>query len=98
MAKAGRGSCSLVVENKDLRSTVIMALQRADEPQYSNTFVKFTPQPEMPYTSLGNISGDKFELFRNEALIVAGVLKAEIFSSIHVELGSEPHPVTKKAL
>jgi hypothetical protein len=98
VAKAGRGSCSLVIENKDLRSTVIMALQRADEPQYSNTFVKFTPQPEMPYTSLGNISGDKFELFRNEALIVAGVMKADIFNAINVELGSDPQPVTKKAL
>ena len=75
-----------------------MALQRADEPQYSNTFVKFTPQPEMPYTSLGNISGDKFELFRNDALIVAGVMKATVFNAINVELGSDPHPVTKMAL
>jgi hypothetical protein len=98
VASAGRGSCSLVADNKDLRLTVVMALQRADEPQYSNTFVKFTPQPHMPYTSLGNISGDKFELFRNDALIVGGVMKAAIFNSIHVELGSEPHPITKKAL
>ena len=79
VASAGRGSCSLVFENKDLRSTVIMALQRADEPQYSNTFVRFTPQPQMPYTSLGNISGDKFEIFRNDALIVGGLMKADIF-------------------
>ena len=52
----------------------------------------------MPYTSLGNISGDKFEIFRNDALIVAGVMKTDIFQAIQVELGSEPHPVTKKAL
>jgi hypothetical protein len=52
----------------------------------------------MPYTSLGNISGDKFEIFRNDSLIVAGVMKTDIFQAINVELGSEPHPVTKKAL
>ncbi len=52
----------------------------------------------MPYTSLGNISGDKFEMFRNDAFIVAGVMNADIFKAIHVELGSEPHSVTKKAL
>ena len=52
----------------------------------------------MPYTSLGNISGDKFEIFRNDSFIVAGVMKAAIFQDIQVELGSDPHPVTKKAL
>ena len=52
----------------------------------------------MPYTSIGNISGDKFEIFRNDPFIVAGVMKTDIFQSIRVELGSEPHPVTKKAL
>jgi len=36
VAKAGRGICSLIPENKDLRSIVISALARADEPSYSN--------------------------------------------------------------
>jgi hypothetical protein len=45
VAKAGKGFCSLVVENKDLNSIVVQSLARADEPQYSNTMVKITPQP-----------------------------------------------------
>ena len=74
VAKAGKGSCSLVVENKDLRSTVIQALARADEPQYSNTTVKITPQLDHIFTSVGTL-GDSFEIFRNDAYIAMGVLK-----------------------
>ena len=43
VAAAGKGSCSLVVENKDLNSIVVQSLARADEPQYSNTSIRIIP-------------------------------------------------------
>lgn len=85
VARAGRGTCSLVVENKDLRSIVVKALARADEPQYSHCKLTFSPSLDFPNSSLGSTNpSDGFEMFRNDAFIAYGILKVSEFEKLSV--------------
>ena len=53
VASAGRGTCSLVRENKDLKSQVIIALQRAQHPSYTGVRLTINEKPK--------ISGNSFQ-------------------------------------
>ena len=52
VAKQGRGSYSLVTENKDLKSIVIKSLARAKDPSFSNCKFNFSPTPVIKANNL----------------------------------------------
>ena len=80
VARVGLGTCSLVRESKDLRSIVIQALARAQEPQYSNCKVKFSPALQMASNSMGPMdSSDGFEIFRHDSFMAFGIVKLDQF-------------------
>lgn len=79
-ARAGKGTCSLVADSKDLRAQVVQALARAQEPQYSNCKVRFSPELTLPSNSMSADLSAGFEIFRHDAFLAFGIVKESDFN------------------
>ena len=85
MAKAGRGSHSLVSDNSsDLNGLVIKALSRAIEPSLKNCKLSWFGE---------NI--DCGEVFRNQLCTFFKIIPKEKFNSLKVDFSCEEDPITK---
>jgi len=73
-------------------------LVNADEPYYNKTTVNIEPKPLLSYNSMGSITGDPFEIYRNNGFVALGIMKAKKFKDLKITLGSEPHYITQNAL
>ena len=82
MAKQGRGSYSLVTDNKDLKSIVIRSLARAKDPSFSNCKFNFTPTPIIKANNMKLSFEDTskgYELFRNEIFLFLAIVNKQDF-------------------
>lgn len=107
VAKAGDGTCSIVMDNSELKSIVIQALGRANEPQYSNVQMKITDsqsgsQHQLDLAAFNNSSAyslsDKFSLYRNYMLVFFAIVSKAQFEALQVSFTSEKHPLTGLSL
>ena len=98
VAKAGDGTCSIVMDNSELKSIVIQALGRANEPQYSNVQMKITDsscgsQHQLDLAAFNNSSAyslsDKFSLYRNDMLVFFAIVSKAQFEALQVSFTSE---------
>ena len=88
VAKAGRGSHSLVLDNSnELNSKVILALARAFEPSLKGCKLVFGDKQE-----------ELNEVFRNQTLYRSALMSKEEFSKIKFEFSSQLDPVTKEPI
>jgi len=85
VAKAGRGSHSLVSDNSsDLNGLVIKALSRAIEPSLKNCKLSWFGE-----------SIDCGEVFRNQLCTFFKIIPREKFDSLKVDFSCEEDPITK---
>ncbi|CDW72219.1 UNKNOWN [Stylonychia lemnae] len=100
VARKGRGSCSLVLENKDLKTIVIQALGRAKDPSYSNFKLYLAPQASICVNNMKhdftNTTG--IELFRNEIFLMLSIVSKKDFSKLKLKASSDIHPVSNKGI
>ncbi|CDW72325.1 UNKNOWN [Stylonychia lemnae] len=100
VAKQGRGSCSLVLDNTDLSAIVILALGRAKDPSYSNCKFTLSPNPiittnNMKHKFSGSVG---YELFRNEIFLLLSIIPKSEFSQLKLKASSDIHPVSNKGI
>ncbi|CDW74212.1 UNKNOWN [Stylonychia lemnae] len=96
----GRGSFSMVAENKDLKSMVITALSRAKDPSYSNCKFSLNHTPIIETNTLNYTmeSKDTYELFANEVFMYYIIIPKELQHSFSLKLTSDTHPIQNKVL
>ncbi|CDW72326.1 UNKNOWN [Stylonychia lemnae] len=100
VARIGKGSCSLVLDNKDLKAIVIQALGRAKDPSYSNCNFIITPKPILSANNMKYELQEKqgFELFRNEIFLMLSIVSKKDFKKLKLQSKSDIHPVSNKGI
>eukprot|EP00347_Sterkiella_histriomuscorum_P014110 403362133 len=101
VAKAGRGSCSLVPENSNLKSIVIQALTRAQDPSYSNCKVNYSSSSIILANNMNYIFNPQesgYELFANEMFISVSLMSKQDFESLKLKITSDKHQTNGKQL
>ncbi|CDW78536.1 UNKNOWN [Stylonychia lemnae] len=100
VATQGKGSCSLVVESKDLKAIVIKALARAKDPSYSNCKFILSQNPIISANNLKHnlINTTGFELFRNEIFLILAIIPKQDFENLRISASSDINPISNKGI
>ncbi|CDW74866.1 UNKNOWN [Stylonychia lemnae] len=103
IAIAGKGSFSIVQNNRDLKATVIRVLNRLVNSTYSGCQIQFSERPffhanSMRYQFERDQLKRGFEIYKNELFQHFAIIGKEQFNKLQVQMKSDIHPQTQIGL